>query len=116
METSQTPKFATIDGWCPLSGMGRRVVYDEIGLGNIKAIKVGARTLIDVGAGLAWLRSRPAANIRAPRQRNTEAASASAARSRASGCLACRRSLAGRRAVASRAAGWRAAFPVQGKP
>jgi hypothetical protein len=68
-----TPAFATIDNWCALSGMGRRVTYDEIGRGNIKAIKVGARTLIDVEAGLAWLRSRPAAVIRAPRQRHTEA-------------------------------------------
>jgi hypothetical protein len=53
--------------------MGRRVVYNEIGAGNLKAIKVGAHTLIDVQHGLAWLGSRPAAVIRAPRQRNTEA-------------------------------------------
>jgi hypothetical protein len=70
---SPNPRFATIDGWCALSGMGRRVTYDEIGRGNLKAIKVGARTLIDVEAGLAWLRSRPAAVIRAPRQRNAVA-------------------------------------------
>jgi hypothetical protein len=66
------PRFATIDNWCAISGMGRRVTYDEIGRGNLKAIKVGARTLIDVEAGLSWLRSRPAAVIRAPRQRTTE--------------------------------------------
>ncbi len=51
-------------------GMGRRTTYDELGLGNLKAIKVGARTLIDVEAGLAWLRSRPAAVIRGPRIQN----------------------------------------------
>jgi len=66
-----TPAFSTIDNWCALSGMGRRVTYDEIGRGNLKAIKVGARTLIDVEAGLAWLRSRPAAVIRAPRPRKS---------------------------------------------
>jgi hypothetical protein len=48
--------------------MGRRVTYDELGRGNLKAVKVGARTLIDVEAGLAWLRSRPAAAIRAPKR------------------------------------------------
>jgi hypothetical protein len=64
------PAFATIDSWCAISGLGRRVTYDELGRGNLKAIKVGARTLIDVPHGLAWLRSRPAAVIRAPKQRN----------------------------------------------
>jgi hypothetical protein len=66
METP-SPKYATIENWLVISGMGRRTTYDELGLGNLKAIKVGARTLIDVEAGLAWLRSRPAAVIRGPR-------------------------------------------------
>jgi hypothetical protein len=71
MENAPAPKFATIDNWCAISGMRRRTTYDELGLGNLKAIKVGARTLIDVEAGLAWMRSRPAAIIRAPKQRQT---------------------------------------------
>jgi hypothetical protein len=68
METP-SPKFATIDNWLAMSGMGRRSTYDELGRGNLKAVKVGARTLIDVDAGLTWIRSRPAAMIRAPRER-----------------------------------------------
>jgi hypothetical protein len=64
-----SPKFATIDNWVALSGVGRRSTYDLLGSGDLKAVKVGARTLIDVEAGLAWLRSRPAAVIRAPRHR-----------------------------------------------
>jgi hypothetical protein len=68
------PAFCSIDGWVSYSGMGRRSTYDELGRGNLKAIKVGARTLIDVEAGLAWLRSRPAAVIRAPRERQQAAA------------------------------------------
>jgi hypothetical protein len=68
------PAFCTIDYWISLSGMGRRSTYDELGRGNLKAIKVGARTLIDVEAGLVWLRSRPAAIIRAPRDRQRAAA------------------------------------------
>jgi hypothetical protein len=65
------PAFCTIDTWISQSGMGRRSVYDYLGTGDLKAIKVGARTLIDVEHGLAWLRSRPAAVIRAPRQRRS---------------------------------------------
>jgi hypothetical protein len=47
--------------------MSRTATYYALGRGDLKAIKVGARTLIDVEAGLAWLRSLPAAEIRAPR-------------------------------------------------
>jgi hypothetical protein len=61
------PAFTTIDGWQALSGMGRRSTYDELGKGNLRAVKRGSRTLIDVEAGLAWLRSLPPAKIRAPR-------------------------------------------------
>jgi hypothetical protein len=64
-----SPKFATIDDWCAISGMSRRVAYDEMGRENLKAIKMGGRTLIDVEAGLAWMRSLPAPKIRAPRER-----------------------------------------------
>jgi hypothetical protein len=68
------PLFVTIDNWLVMSGMGRRTTYDELGRGNPQAIKVGGRTLIDVEAGLAWLRSRPRAVIRAPRERQLETA------------------------------------------
>ena len=74
MDAANSPKFCTIDGWLALSGMGRRATYDKLGTGELKAVKVGARTLIDCEAGLAWLRSRPAAVIRAPRQRDQVAA------------------------------------------
>lgn len=40
------PEFGTIDTWCQISGMGRRTTYDELGKGNLKAVKAGARTLI----------------------------------------------------------------------
>jgi hypothetical protein len=64
-----TPQFATIAGFQQLTGLSRRVVYEEIGRGNLRAIKRGASTLIDVAAGLAWLRSLPPAQIRPPRPR-----------------------------------------------
>jgi len=58
------PKFAPIPVWCSVSGMGRTATYQALGRGELHAVKVGSRTLIDVEAGLAWLRSRPAAQIR----------------------------------------------------
>lgn len=68
------PAFSSIDGWLLISGMSRRVTYEKLGTGDLKAIKVGTRTLIDVEAGLAWLRSRPPAKIRAPSARHVSAA------------------------------------------
>lgn len=64
-----SPKFAPIPEWCALSGMRRRATYDRLGTQELRAIKVGGRTLIDVEAGLEWLRSCPPAVIRAPRQK-----------------------------------------------
>jgi len=46
--------------WRELTGMSRSRTYEEIGRGNIRAIKNGRQTLIDVQHGLAWLRSLPA--------------------------------------------------------
>jgi hypothetical protein len=63
------PAYCSIDNWLNMSGMGRRSTYDELGRGNLRAIKIGSKTLIDVEFGMKWLRSRPAAVIRAPRSR-----------------------------------------------
>lgn len=57
------PAFTTVANWCDISGMGRSVTYDALGRGDLRAIKVGTRTLIDVAHGLAWLRSLPPAKI-----------------------------------------------------
>ena len=64
-----SPKFGTIDTWMQISGMGRRTTYDELGRGNLKAVKAGTRTLVNIEAGLAWLAALPPAQIRAPKQR-----------------------------------------------
>jgi hypothetical protein len=65
-----TPKFATIATWVALSGMAERSVYEELGRGNIKAVKVRRRVLIDVEDALRWIRSHPAPKIAAPRTRD----------------------------------------------
>ena len=62
------PKFAGIPQWCAISAMSRTAVYLALGRGDLKGIKVGDRTLIDVDAGLAWMRALPPAKIAAPKQ------------------------------------------------
>lgn len=59
------PKFAAIPQWCAISGMTRTATYVALADGNLRAIKQpgGRRTLIDVDAGLEWLRSQPAATF-----------------------------------------------------
>jgi hypothetical protein len=66
-EFSTRPAFCSIEHWCAISGMGRRSTYSQLGSGNLRAIKVGTRTLIDVEVGLEWLRSQPMAVIRPSR-------------------------------------------------
>jgi hypothetical protein len=61
-----SPKFAALPQWCAISGMSRTATYNALGRGDLKAIKVGSRTLVDVEAGLCWLRSLPPAQIRIP--------------------------------------------------
>jgi len=58
--------YATIPDWCALSGLSRSATYNHLGLGNLRAVKLGKRVLIDVPHGLTWLASLPAPQIRAP--------------------------------------------------
>jgi hypothetical protein len=62
-ETVALPRFATVKDWCRLSGMGRTVTYERIAAGDLRAVKLGARVLIDVPAGLTWLSALPPAQI-----------------------------------------------------
>ncbi len=59
----QTPKYTSISGWCALTGMSRSGTYVALARGELRAIKVNGRTLVDVDAGLSWPRTRPPANI-----------------------------------------------------
>lgn len=71
---SVTPKYAPIGAWEIISGMSRRVTYEKLGTGELRAVKAGTRTLVDVDHGLAYMRSLPRAQIRAPRPRKQAAA------------------------------------------
>ena len=64
MATNILPARATIPFWCALSGMGRSTTYEALSRGDLRAIKLGTRTLIDVPHGLAWLDSLPLATVR----------------------------------------------------
>ena len=64
MPTLPQPAFTPIPNWCALSGMGRTATYLALSRGQLRAVKVGARTLIDVTQGLAWLNSLPGAVVR----------------------------------------------------
>ncbi len=66
-----TPKYGSIDTWCALTGMGRRATYDALGHGHLKAVKVGARTLINIEKGLAWIEAQPPAVIRPMKPRKS---------------------------------------------
>ena len=65
--TVTPPAFVTIAGWCALSGMGRTSTNLALNCGQLHAVRLGRRVLIDVGPGIAWLRSLPAF-VPAPRR------------------------------------------------
>ena len=61
----------TINQFCAWASIGRTRVYELINCGDLKAIKLGSKTLIPKADARAWLASLPAL---APRASNTEAA------------------------------------------
>lgn len=61
--TPNVPAFATVTGWGALSGMSRSSTYEALAAGHLRAVKLGARTLIDVQHGLRWVNSLPPATI-----------------------------------------------------
>ena len=68
-DTLERPHYAPIPRWCAMSGMGRSKTYDHLGRGDLRAVKVGNRTLIDVAHGLTWMASLPQAEIAPSRKR-----------------------------------------------
>jgi hypothetical protein len=71
LHLSVTPKYAPIPDWCALSGMSRSSTYEALGRGDLRAIKMGARTLVDVEHGLTWLATMPIAEITTGRRRRS---------------------------------------------
>ena len=63
------PKFATYANWVKLSGLSLTTTYDLLSRGQLRAVKVGKRVLIDVDHGLAWLAAQPRAELNSARKR-----------------------------------------------
>jgi hypothetical protein len=74
------PRFASIDGWVAMSGMSRRSTYVHLVKGDLVAHKVGAQTLVDAVAGIAWIQSLPAPRFGRNRKRPQETPPAAARR------------------------------------
>jgi len=54
------PKLAYgISGLSEATGFGRSTIYEQIALGNLRARKLGARTIVMAEDAKAWLSSLP---------------------------------------------------------
>lgn len=63
-QISSNPACTTIPDWCALTGTGRSATYEASGRGDLRAIKLGARAMVDGAHGLAWLGGLPVAIVR----------------------------------------------------
>lgn len=72
-----TPRYAPIEVWLQLTFMTRSATNAALERGDLRAIKMGNRKLIDVRRGLEWLGSLPDALPPSGRPRS-EAPSAAA--------------------------------------
>ena len=68
------PKYCSIADWGAISGMSRSTTYEALGRGDLRAIKLGVRTLIDVEHGLGYLKSLPIAEFTTGRSRHRDRA------------------------------------------
>lgn len=54
-----THELLTISEFIKWSRLGRTRVYEEIGAGDLRALKIGRRTFVRRDDALAWLDSKP---------------------------------------------------------
>lgn len=62
-QTVTTPAYATIPEACRLVGLGRSKLYQIAANGDIRFVKVGSRTVVDVPTLLDFMAARPEARI-----------------------------------------------------
>ena len=60
MYTAPAPALLTIREFKVWSRLGRTKIYELINSGELRAIKIGARTYVTVDAAQAWLDAQPA--------------------------------------------------------
>ena len=58
------PELLTIPEFCAWARIGRTKLYEEIGSGALRALKVGRRTLITRDDAADWLSAQPALSPR----------------------------------------------------
>lgn len=58
--TTIKPACLTINEFSAWARMGKTRIYEEIGKGTLRAIKVGRRTLILMDSAEEWLGAQPA--------------------------------------------------------
>ena len=63
---SDANRYVSMEDWCRLSGIGKTVSYQLLRDGQLRAKKLGRRTLIDLAAGLHWLATQPDWKPRGP--------------------------------------------------
>jgi excisionase family DNA binding protein len=68
---AEAAPFVTVKGACALGGLGRSKLYELLGLGLVRAVKLGTRTLIETASLLAYLESLPTAQIRPLKRQGT---------------------------------------------
>jgi hypothetical protein len=58
------PPYVPVKQACVVGGFGRSKLYEVVGHGLVRAVKLGSKTLIDTASLLAYLADLPAAQIR----------------------------------------------------
>ncbi len=59
-QTESVPvQYESIAAWSKRSGMAVGSIYQRLKSGELRGVKLGRRTLIDVQRGLEWLASDP---------------------------------------------------------
>lgn len=53
------PAFCSIRKWTEISGMSRSVTYVRLAAGDLRGVKSGSKTLVDVEFGLGFMRALP---------------------------------------------------------
>jgi excisionase family DNA binding protein len=58
------PPYVPVKQACVVGGFGRSTLYNVVGKGLVRAVKLGTKTLIDTASLLKYLETLPAAQIR----------------------------------------------------
>jgi excisionase family DNA binding protein len=72
MSNPSIPPYTTISHACEILGFGRSKLYELAADGSIRIVKVGGRSLVDIEAALAWMKTLPEAKISPVRAKSAQ--------------------------------------------